>query len=944
MSKPRVITIRALATGSLFAALFAALTVYTGNVGGIYPSATQIPILPYVLLFVMVLAVNPLLRLPGRVARPLARLFKPLSAPELLLILTMGIVSAGLSTFGLSAQLVPFVGGLFNRHWNNEQSQWRRYVVPYLNEQYFVAEPGLREAARKHLEAQRRLDALRNQYVATFQSAGAAGETTMQPLLRDPGATSEMRQQDLAAAVKDQEAVAARLDRELAALETRAFEKIDTFRRGLPDTERAYPGVFPDVNDTALRYFNRLGRLVHGRPALTHVIDAREALPAQPEEAARLIGQAVRQLEQIMPIAQIATRLEQIGGRLETARTERIDIRNRLTPLYQEARLAEADKQRALAGQIESMETRVAALKTRESELLNEQDLLRREQAVVQRVQAEVERLKTLQFELARNRISPEDAKDVLRESATAFPAFDTSLQRYLAGDIPWSYWLPPLLNWMVLVGLTYAVLMAFNLLIFRQWVYNEKLIYPLAKLPEELAGADAPDGRVLPQCYRNALFWAGAASSGFVLGWNLLCATQILPGLTPIDLMNSWGAYIETGPLSALVPSAKSAIFFTMIGLAFLIPRRISFSLWIFSVLYMLQLLVICGLGYGVNERSFPMDWLYQMNFRTAEGGGALMVFSLVVLWKCRRYILSAFMPSAVASLAPGERRELRAASVIFLAGSAAIMLILWTGLKAHPVYVVFYYLIMLLITIGLIRAVTEGGILGFQAYCSPFHLIRNLVGTDKAWTAPALFSPLMVYHAILFLDIKTFIAPAMANAIKIREDTGMERARFHVGMFLSIVLAAIVAVAAEIMMGYDRGADRLDYWFHSMLPQTVFENLSGLARNPFEAQPAIAWWFIAGAGVMTALLFFRRRHFWLPHPLGMIMLVNPIMSTYWFSIMIGWLAKSLVTRYGGQETYRKAKLYFVGLIAGELIVVALATLVSVITEKTIHIDLNRN
>jgi hypothetical protein len=936
---------RALVTGSLFAGLFAALTVYAGNARGLYLSATQIPILPYVLLFVMVLGVNPLFRLLGRLARPLSRIFKPLTAPELLLILTMGIVSAGLSTFGLSAQLVPFVGGLFNRHWNSEQSQWRRYVAPYLNEQYFVSEPGLREAAAAHLDAQRDLEILRRQYVATFQSARAAdGEEADDALAGAPQATDVGRQQELAEAVRQQEAVTAQLNRDLAALETRAFEKIDAFRRGLPESERAYPGIFPDVNDTAMRYFNRLGRLVHGRPALAMVLKARAALPAEPGKADQLIGKAVAHLERIMPLGQIEARQAQIQDSLDAGRTERLDLQGKLTPLYQEARLADADNQRNIAKQIESMEARVADLKTRESELLNEQDLLNRELAIVQRVQAEAERLRTLQRELAQNRIPADAAGAVLRESAMAFPAFDASLRRYLAGDIPWGYWLPPLLNWMALIGLTYAVLMAFNLLIFRQWVYNEKLIYPLAKLPEELAGADAPEGRMLPTCYRNALFWAGAATSGFVLGWNLLCASQIVPGLTPIDLLNSWSEYIQTGPLSALVPSAKSAIFFTMIGLSFLIPQRISFSLWFFAVLYMLQLLVICGLGYGVNERSFPMDWLYQMNFRTAEGGGAMMVFSLVVLWKCRRYILSAFMPSAVASLEPGERRELRAASVVFLAGSAAIMFILWAGMKAHPVYVVFYYLIMLLITIGLIRAVTEGGILGFQAWCSPFHLIRNLLGTNKAWTAPALFSPLMIYHAILYLDVKTFIAPAMANAIKIREDTGMERARFHVGMFLSIVLAAVVAIAAEIMMGYDRGADRLDYWFHNMLPQTVLENMSSLARNPFEAQPSVTWWFIAGAVAMTALLFFRRRHFWLPHPLGMIMLVNPIMSTYWFSIMIGWLAKSLVTRYGGQETYRKAKHYFVGLIAGELIVVAIATLVSVLTEKMIQIDLNRN
>ena len=84
-------------------------------------------------------------------------------------------------------------------------------------------------------------------------------------------------------------------------------------------------------------------------------------------------------------------------------------------------------------------------------------------------------------------------------------------------------------------------------------------------------------------------------------------------------------------------MPSARSHIFFTLIGLTFLIPARISFSLWFFYLCYMVQLLILVGAGRGVNENSFPLEWYYTLNFQTAEGGGALMVFASVVLFKCR-------------------------------------------------------------------------------------------------------------------------------------------------------------------------------------------------------------------------------------------------------------------------------------------------------------------
>jgi len=74
------------------------------------------------------------------------------------------------------------------------------------------------------------------------------------------------------------------------------------------------------------------------------------------------------------------------------------------------------------------------------------------------------------------------------------------------------------------------------------------------------------------------------------------------------------------------------------------------------------------------------------------------------------------------------------------------------------------------------------------------------------------------------------------------------------------------------------------------------------------------------------------------------MIMLVNPIMNAYWFSILIGWLAKMLVTRYGNKNTYRIVRGLFIGLIVGELAIILCALIGSLIIGRPIYIDLNRN
>ena len=135
------------------------------------------------------------------------------------------------------------------------------------------------------------------------------------------------------------------------------------------------------------------------------------------------------------------------------------------------------------------------------------------------------------------------------------------------------------------------------------------------------------------------------------------------------------------------------------------------------------------------------------------------------------------------------------------------------------------------------------------------------------------------------------------------------------------------------------------MNSWFYSSFPQTLYDRLSEMTRiQPVDTAHG-AGWLGCGAMMMAALLFCRQYIFWLPHPIGMIMLVNPIMITYWFSIFIGWLAKSLVTKYGNKDTYSHMRNVFIGLIVGELLIIFLALLVTNFSESGIRpIDLNRN
>ena len=73
-------------------------------------------------------------------------------------------------------------------------------------------------------------------------------------------------------------------------------------------------------------------------------------------------------------------------------------------------------------------------------------------------------------------------------------------------------------------------------------------------------------------------------------------------------------------------------------------------------------------------------------------------------------------------------------------------------------------------------------------------------------------------------------------------------------------------------------------------------------------------------GFVVTAALSFLRLRFAWWPlHPVGYLMLASYPIAHLWFSTFLGWLAKTLVVRFGGSRGYLAARPFFLGLIVGE-------------------------
>lgn len=945
-------TVRAFVIGVILSGVFAWLTAVRDNFPPIiFLSVNLLPALPYVALVVTGLVINPIL---DRI-----RVIRRFDVSEKLLIFVMCAVSSGTASFGLAGRVVPLVTSVSNPDINTVQSQLDIYAMPYLNEKFFIMVPGSREAATRVRDAHEAFQRARQVHTtardllngrgdlkriaAEREKVGELPTEAMRKAFSTRLDYAESKAEGLVAMAEaswqelepedDPETVVATygekvdglrdrrdaLREELRALNQDAFDAVARIREGLPDGDRAIPGLLYIPGEGRTRYAARVRRWRVGSAALGDLrravavldscIDEGKTLPA--EWPGRL-EKAADALDPIADGSRFEAWDEKLAAELRRLETELEETNAELRKLYQKRRFATADGVDALNRQIDDLETPAAALQTRIDALRAKiDDQVKPTLAACELVRETQSALRALADDA---KTVGADGLPVLRErlgaAETAFRQFDGSTRRFLVGDGDWAVWIGPIVNWLVLVFLGYVVFMAFNTLIYRQWAQNEKLIYPIAEITTMLAADGSDPEEKGPQLLKSGLFWFGFVVAAGVLGWNYLAKQDIIPNVSPIGLQSGLHTYVGWSGVMSGIGSSYFVIIFAVIGLSFLVPANISFSLWFFEILCMCMWLVLAWMGHGNNRWAIGNDPRFNL------GGGAMLVFGAVILWTCRDYLLCAFRSAALKGLADDERKELRIASGLFLGGMLILILLLTVRFEVNLFHTVLYMLMALAITIAMVRAVAEGGVLGLECGFGAFSFITKVFGTANAWCAPTLFAPLAIFNGVLIGSLKGFIAPTMANSLKIREQIRVRRLWFHAAIGVAIVVASVVGIVTLIILSYEVGANSLHKWMHEAHGPGIKEMIA----SPAEANPIHTRWILAGAVLMTVLLIARRSCFWIPHPIGLVVFINPVMYGFWGSILIGWIFKSLVSKYCSKEQYFHIRCFFVGLVVGHL------------------------
>ena len=289
--------------------------------------------------------------------------------------------------------------------------------------------------------------------------------------------------------------------------------------------------------------------------------------------------------------------------------------------------------------------------------------------------------------------------------------------------SIPWGAWVEPLFWWLLFMAAFYLVLICAMVIMRRQWMDHERLLYPLVQVPLGMIEDGPRPARIKP-FLRNPIMWAGFA----------------VPAI--LNTINSFSHYYEFAPRVDLnLPLAlghdavvlRIRLNYLMMGLAYFINTGISGSLWFFYVLAKAQEWACSTLGIFTTEQ---LDAYSHAGPTTGmlshQSMGAMIALVVLGLWTARGHLKAVWQQAKAGGSAAGELLSYRTAVVGLAVGLVVMGLWLWqTGLPWWAVvlflgaaFAIFFALTRVIVEAGLSSAVE--GTVG-RGLCG---LGRRLVG----------------------------------------------------------------------------------------------------------------------------------------------------------------------------------------------------------------------
>jgi Family of unknown function (DUF6785)/Domain of unknown function (DUF6784) len=487
-----------------------------------------------------------------------------------------------------------------------------------------------------------------------------------------------------------------------------------------------------------------------------------------------------------------------------------------------------------------------------------------------------------------------------------------------VAANIPWQAWLPPLALWGSFILLAYGFMLFVINILSRQWIHNERINFPLLRVPEMLS--KSLDEGTIGSFFSNRFLLAGLLLPIFL---HLLNGLHFYyPSVPQLSTLILAGPYFPTGGLFSGFHKLKIYIYPAFIGFAFLTSRQISFSFWFFFIVGGLLFGILGILGYTIPASELGITFGPTLaRPEETQMIGAYGIFFLFLVWLARTHLIEVIKESLF--LAKPNRYRTEWFDVRFSFWGAVFCfgaLLYWAvslgmSLSTATLFFSAAFMIMLVAT----RIICQGGLAYFTLTAAPMDGLIVLGGTKLFSGMNGLLAGMS--QKVLFVDLRESLMPSLLHARKLSHGKRPGLLIFS-GLFFTILTSLVASILAMMTLYYRYGTRELQIEWASRTTVTVFENVNRLITAPVETGSWITIFAIAGAIVMLILVVCYHRFYWWPiHPLGYLTAYSSAMRILWVSFFIGWACNALCMRYGGVALFKKVQFFFIGLIIGDFL-----------------------
>jgi hypothetical protein len=496
---------------------------------------------------------------------------------------------------------------------------------------------------------------------------------------------------------------------------------------------------------------------------------------------------------------------------------------------------------------------------------------------------------------------------------------------------LPWRAWIRPLAAWLLLFSFVYGAFLSMATILRKQWVEQERLSFPLIQLPLELIRGAASDGSsdIVTGIFRSRLARLGFALPMVVFGINGL--HHMYPDIPLIHLTCPLSALLTERPWNG-IDYCEVDFSFAALGFFYLLPTELLFSLWFFYLLGRLEEVAFAAGGLILPESPHGNGRL----MISAQTEGAWIVLTLFVLALAKPH-LKAVWRSVWARGArdrePTEMMSYRAAFWLLVASCIGILI--WcvaAGMSALLALWVFgLYLFVQAIVMA--RSTAEAGLIMTEGCWTPTDILG--LGISPHSLGAANLTILSYTDATFTRDLRSLLLTAMLDMQQLADAIGLRLRSLRAALIVAIAVSVAFGCALQIWLPYHKGANSLyEYMYINNPTEFFYEYYPDSKPGPPPALYGSQWYALLGAAVTLALGLLRARVSWWPlHPLGYALMASWTVVVFWFSILIAWIVKSCVLRYGGIRVYRELRPLFIGMILGEFCAAAMWTLIAAFT-----------